>query len=996
MYPKRWKILWKKKYNRINTKVERGYLILKYHKEKTAVLIISFLLLSGSILFLFYIPPKILGDSPFSTNTKANDIDLGDQTSPALAVDFQGRAYVVWEDYRNGDWDIYFAKSTDFGATWSSPNAKVSTDGSNSTQSAPQIAIGPDGTLYTVWQDDRNGDYDIYFAKSTNGGTNWTDPNIKVDNGTLGQTTPTIAVSSAGTIFVAWEDYRWGNYDIYFSKSTDGGFTWSDDNKRINRDSTTTKQLRPTMAVDSTGVIYVAWQDQITGDNDIHIGKSSDGGETWLDPSIRVNTDLGTQGQGIPSIAIYDSDCIYLVWEDNRLGNPDVYFAKSLDGGVNWTDPNIKVNSDSGTTWQLNPKITVSWTGTIYATWQDLRSVNSDIYFAYSINGGVNWTFPNLRVNDDTQGRNQRYPAIGIGNNGPIYVAWEDYRSGISDDIYSAKIDPINPFPVAEQLKVEGYFGGTQGIRHIIPSEPTFSFRYTDPSSDTLTQYNASVWDELGSTLLWWCNRTQSVSSGSQISLIYNTAPYPTFGPQLIDGISYKLRVQVENTSGVWSPASQVNFHLNEVLMPTEPVIPPDNSIISSSHNQTISWSPPGMDSEGDFPVSYNWEVARDSEFKYIIENGSGLVTESNPFDTRPSGYFYWRVNITDGWETGTYGNQPDGFWNFTTYTGLVPNNPPVITNKGEEPNTSYVKIPATFTFTAFDPESDPLTWNVISGPLWLNLGSANGTIFGAPSPDDWGFNHFSINVSDGKGGMDNHTFTIFVELTPTTNNPPTITNKDSAPTQASVNTILDFTFTATDPDSDPLSWSKLTGPDWLSIGTTNGTIFGTPFSEDMGPNEFSIRVADGKGGTDNCTFTVTVDDGLDDDTAPDDDSSPLCWILLILIVIILLILFILIMRKTKEEEDEKQKQTDISREQESKGGEPEEQLGEEGSLYKDEEPPPPDYDDLPSPEDEEEPPPPEDDDLPFPKDELTSPKDEEFPDSDEEEPPPPDDEDLD
>jgi hypothetical protein len=47
-----------------------------------------------------------------------------------------------------------------------------------------------------VWQDSRNGNPDIYFAKLTAGGSTWTTPNVKVsdDPGTAAQTAPRIGV----------------------------------------------------------------------------------------------------------------------------------------------------------------------------------------------------------------------------------------------------------------------------------------------------------------------------------------------------------------------------------------------------------------------------------------------------------------------------------------------------------------------------------------------------------------------------------------------------------------------------------------------------------------------------------------------------------------------------------------------------------------------------------------------------------------------------------
>jgi hypothetical protein len=874
-------------------------------------------------------------------------------------VDTAGIAYVAWEDRRNGDWDIYFAKSTDSGATWSDPNIMVNSGPGNAN--SPSIAVDPQGTIYVAWQDDRNTDFDIYLAKSRDGGDTWTDPNIRVNVSGAHQRNPVMAVDSTGTVNVAWEDNRWSDWDIYFARSTDSGETWSNAN-RVNTAPSSTTQIHPTMDVDSSGTIYIAWEDEINGNEDIYLGISSDGGVTWSDPSIKVNTDATTTDQTKPSLSAGGEGIMTLVWQDNRNLNPDIYCAISVDGGATWTDPNIKINTDIGVTWQQNPAVAVSHTGTVYIIWHDDRNGNSDIYFSYSVDAGGNWTNPNLRVNDDSGGQTQRIATVAVGTNGPVFMAWEDNRAD-PDDIYSATNAPVNPFPTADYLRVEGHLGATLEIWHIISHEPEFSFEYNDPNSDSLTRYDISVWDAGGTTMLWQCNMSDSVTSGSEVTVTYNTAPCPTDGPELMDGESYRLRVAVENTSGVWSPASEVTFHLNEILAPVEPISPPDDSIIPASATQTVSWTSPGTDAEGDLPVTYSWEIATDSSFENIIESGSGQLNESEAFDTSSLGYVYWRVNLTDGWETGLYGNHQEGFWNFTAYSGPVPNNPPVITNKELVPVSAYLDIEATFTFTASDADLDTLSWTKLSGPGWLDIGSANGTIYGTPAEGDLGANIFTIQVSDGKGSSDSHTFTMYVQNLSVPNNAPVITNKGSAPSSAVINTTLLFTFTATDADGDVLLWTKTSGPAWLSIIPFNGTIYGVPVSGDVGDNVFSIQVSDSKGGVDSHNFTVDVREEEEGEEEEKEGAQTPCpwWILLVILLIAVLVIASIL--KNRRDQQGLKSTAPIPAEQEEEE-QPEDRLP---PPPHEEEPPPPPEEEMPPPPEDYIPPPPPEDDLPPP-----------------------------
>ena len=64
---------------------------------------------------------------------------------------------------------------------------------------------GGDGNVYVVWEDMRNGDADIYLSKSTDGGEVFgNDLKINDDNGDAGQYTPAIAVSQSSAIYVVW------------------------------------------------------------------------------------------------------------------------------------------------------------------------------------------------------------------------------------------------------------------------------------------------------------------------------------------------------------------------------------------------------------------------------------------------------------------------------------------------------------------------------------------------------------------------------------------------------------------------------------------------------------------------------------------------------------------------------------------------------------------------------------------------------------------------
>jgi arabinoxylan arabinofuranohydrolase len=62
----------------------------------------------------------------------------------------------------------------------------------------------------------------------------------------------------------------------------------------------------------------------------------------------------------------------------------------------------------------------------------------------------------------------------------------------------------------------------------------------------------------------------------------------------------------------------------------------------------------------------------------------------------------------------------------------------------------------------------------------------------------------------------------------------------------------------ASDPDGDPLTFSKVSGPAWLTVAT-DGSLSGTPSDSDTGPNVFTVRVEDTGGLYDTAGMTIDV-----------------------------------------------------------------------------------------------------------------------------------------
>lgn len=158
---------------------------------------------------------------------------------PQLAVDpSSGALYLVYQETQpHGDQDIFFQRSTDGAATWSSPT-RVNDDaiGNKIRQHVPRVTLAPNGRIDVVWLDHRHayptpvvplprGEADVFYASSTDGGRTFTrnrritDRTINLDMGLIGRVGsyswygPVATPLGNDAVFFAWSDPRDGNID---------------------------------------------------------------------------------------------------------------------------------------------------------------------------------------------------------------------------------------------------------------------------------------------------------------------------------------------------------------------------------------------------------------------------------------------------------------------------------------------------------------------------------------------------------------------------------------------------------------------------------------------------------------------------------------------------------------------------------------------------------------------------------------------------------------
>jgi len=371
----------------------------------------------------------------FGQNKQVNS-GLTNSDRPVTVCDRSGNIWAAWHAGSVGNRDIYISKlaagEENFGGT-------VQLTDNMTDQCNPAVALDSNGKLYVVWQDNREGDWDIYVSTSVDG-ISWSTETRVNDPNDGNQVNPAIVIDSQNYAHVVWQDDRADNQDICIATSSDGFVT-----KTVSQiTSDNFDQVEPAVAADSDNTIYVVWTDGRNGSSDIYGAASSN---PWTNVAMVSNTN----NQSSPAIAAESTGSIlHLLWVDDTSGDDDIYYASSNGlPGSPLTGSSI-IDDSSGAN-QLDPTIAVTGSTDnnlkVFACWQDWRNTDTDLYFAELSSGSGT----NIFVDDGGSSANQGEPAIGISEYNHPYIMWADSRS-TDTDIYYAGSTFIEPVALASEL----------------------------------------------------------------------------------------------------------------------------------------------------------------------------------------------------------------------------------------------------------------------------------------------------------------------------------------------------------------------------------------------------------------------------------------------------------------------------------------------------------------------------------------------------------------
>lgn len=292
----------------------------------------------------------------------------------------------------------------------------------------PRIAVS-DSNVYVAWSDSTNPDYwDVYFAKSSDDGKTFSDA-INLTNGSSYYPNSKILVSG-NNVYVSWEDRTSpdGTDAIFFTKSNDGGITF-DKPRMLNPVNDPVNLIyRPRVMLASNDVLYVfasEWSMQ-TKQNKMIFVTSNDGGNTFSRPTVLFEAG---QWEDFVDYATSDDGTIYVLADDQKnydeIGNLNLRKIHP-DGTVS---DMILVNG--GKTAVTNAEITIS-KDNAYVAWRAWEKNRWHLAFAKSHDGGDTFSKPVILNSDPISIDTVGSEGSGIfAHDDSVFVIWrEEYWDG--------------------------------------------------------------------------------------------------------------------------------------------------------------------------------------------------------------------------------------------------------------------------------------------------------------------------------------------------------------------------------------------------------------------------------------------------------------------------------------------------------------------------------------------------------------------------------------
>ncbi|MHA1264388.1 MAG: choice-of-anchor X domain-containing protein [Candidatus Helarchaeota archaeon] len=349
----------------------------------------------------------------------------GDDVLADVTTDLAGNLHTVWvrdESMMTGRVNLYYSNNS--GGAFNTP---ISIPSPSIYNLYPSIVVDSKNIVHVVWialMPPFN--WDVLYSNNTGGSFN---PAVNISSRNYNESfLISMAIDGADVIHLAYMSDIAGNQEILYQNITNGVFsTPLNISKRAGFDIT------PSLAVNSTGTVYIAWRGEGTSGSESEIFYTNNAGGSFA-PPISVSRD-NLSSDVHPCLKLDetpDPDIVFISWSYNTTyvsswSQMEIVLVNNTFGDFGAktmiTAPHRFVNASNFAIDPINQKIHLAWMQS-----ESEIGVPIEIYYTY-----LNYTYPpelDLR-SPQNQSYNEQYLPILMVNNTFVDSMWYRYDSGI-------------------------------------------------------------------------------------------------------------------------------------------------------------------------------------------------------------------------------------------------------------------------------------------------------------------------------------------------------------------------------------------------------------------------------------------------------------------------------------------------------------------------------------------------------------------------------------
>ena len=369
--------------------------------------------------------------------------------APQVAMDDNGNAIIVWQQYVGINQQIFKSEYRFDGNSWNwthptslADNINVAGEGDQEHAVVPQVAMDNNGNAIIIWQQWDGGYAKIFKSEYRFDGSswNWTHPTTLADNiNVAGQSAyvPQVAMDNNGKAIIVWQQSDGTNVQIFKSEYHSGDWTHPASlTDNISIDGTSANS--PLVVMDNNDNAIIVWQ-QTDGFKNL-IYKSEFRSGSWVHPiSLGDTPTYSTIGDVDEyDVVMDDSGSAIIVYRQHDGTRYHIYKNEYDHSSGQWIGPtgwedHIDDDSLPGNFAQIS----MDGSGNSLIVWLQSDGEKLQIFKSQSLSGS--WTKPvSLADNISLGGTDAGAPQVAMNKNGVAVVVWNQ-SDGANSQIYMAE-----------------------------------------------------------------------------------------------------------------------------------------------------------------------------------------------------------------------------------------------------------------------------------------------------------------------------------------------------------------------------------------------------------------------------------------------------------------------------------------------------------------------------------------------------------------------------